>query len=270
VEVVVHQGDSGEEIAGTLTEANVVASEDAFVAAYRANPNASSIQAGTYDLQKEMRSSDAVRALLDPASRADMMITVPEGTQAQDIYERISALLQVDTSEVEDAADDVAANYLPDEAGGHIEGWLLASTYNVTPEDTPKSILKSMVDRTVKALDKLEVPREKREKMLTIASIIEAEVVLPKDRGKVARVVINRLDGCSGDGTLGMDSTYAYGLGIPASQITQEQWQADHPFNTWTVPGLPPTPINSPGQAAIEAALDPPVGKWCYFVTVNL
>src|SRR5699024_11369972 len=215
-------------------------------------------------------SSDAVRALLDPASRADMMITVPEGTQAQDIYERISALLQVDTSEVEDAADDVAANYLPDEAGGHIEGWLLASTYNVTPEDTPKSILNSMVDRTVKALDKLEVPREKREKMLTIASIIEAEVVLPKDRGKVARVVINRLDGCSGDGTLGMDSTYAYGLGIPASQITQEQWQADHPFNTWTVPGLPPTPINSPGQAAIEAALDPPVGKWCYFVTVNL
>jgi len=270
VEVVVHQGDSGEEIAGTLTEANVVASEDAFVAAYRANPNASSIQAGTYDLQKEMRSSDAVRALLDPASRADMMITVPEGTQAQDIYERISALLQVDTAEVEDAADDVAANYLPEEAGGHIEGWLLASTYNVTPKDTPESILKSMVDRTVKTMDKLEVPKNKREKMLTIASIIEAEVVLPKDRGKVARVVENRLAGCSGDGTIGMDSTYAYGLNTPANKITSEQWGEKHPYNTRTTPGLPPTPINSPGTPSLKAALDAPKGDWCYFVTVNL
>src|SRR5699024_6672711 len=81
VEIVVSKGASGEEIAGTLTDADVVASESAFVAAYRANPDSSSIQAGTYDLQQEMRASDAVRALLDPASRADMTITVPEGTQ---------------------------------------------------------------------------------------------------------------------------------------------------------------------------------------------
>lgn len=270
VEIVVHKGESGREIAATLTEANVVASEEAFVAAYRANEDASSIQAGTYDLQKEMRASDAVRALLDPASRADMMITVPEGTRAKDIYERIAGLLQIDVSEVEQAADTVAAEYLPEEAEGHIEGWLRASTYNVTPDDTPESILKTMVDRTVKTLDEMKVPKDKREEMLTIASIIEAEVVLPKDRGKVARVVENRLAGCSGDGTIGMDSTYAYGLNTPASQITSEQWGKEHPYNTRTTPGLPPTPINSPGEPSLSAALDPPKGDWCYFVTVNL
>lgn len=270
VEVVVQNGDSGNDIGATLEEANVVATADAFVAAYRANPDSGSIQAGTYDLQEEMRSKDAVRALLDPASRADMMVTVPEGTQAKDVYERIASLLQIDVAEVQDAADEVAADYLPDEADGHIEGWLQAATYNVKPKDTPETILEGMVDRTEQTLDDLQVPKDQREDTLTIASIIEAEVVLPKDRGKVARVVENRLAGCSGDTTIGMDSTYAYGLGKPASEITSDQWSQEKPYNTRTTSGLPPTPINSPGESSLAAAQDPPKGDWCYFVTVNL
>lgn len=271
VQVVVEEGDSGSQIAETLVEANVVATTSAFVSAFSANPDASSIQAGTYSLQEEMRAADAVRALLDPASRADMTITVPEGVRASNIYERIATQLQVDVSEVEAAADEVAENYLPEEANGNIEGWLLASTYNIHPDDTAQSILETMVDRTVASLDDLDVPADEREDILTIASIVEAEVVLPEDRGKVARVVDNRLAGCSGDGTIGMDSTLAYGLDTPAAEITSAQWDdASLPYNTRRVPGLPPTPINSPGQASIEAALDPPEGNWCYFVTVNL
>ena len=271
VQVVISEGDSGADIAATLTEENVVATAGAFVSAFNANPDSGSIQPGTYALQEEMRSSDAVRALLDPASRSDMAITVPEGVRASNIYERIAAQLEVDLADVESAAEEVAADYLPDEANGNIEGWLQASTYNIHPEDTPRSILEKMVDRTVSTLDELEVPTNQREDILNIASIIEAEVVLPEDRGRVSRVVQNRLAGCSGDGTLGMDSTLAYGLDTPAAQITSDQWDdADLPYNTRRVAGLPPTPINSPGQAAMEAALNPPEGNWCYFVTVNL
>ena len=271
VQVVVSEGDSGSDIAATLTEANVVATEGAFISAFTANPDSGSIQPGTYAMQEEMRASDAVRALLDPASRADMAITVPEGTRADTIYERIAAQLEVDVADVEAAAEEVAADYLPDEANGNIEGWLLASTYNIHPDDTPQSILEKMVDRTVSTLDDLEVANDEREDILNIASIIEAEVVLPEDRGRVARVVQNRLDGCSGDGAIGMDSTLAYGLDTPAAEITSAQWDdASLPYNTRRVPGLPPTPINSPGQAAMEAALNPADGNWCYFVTVNL
>lgn len=271
VQVVVSEGDSGSDIAATLTEANVVATEGAFVSAFRANPDSGSIQPGTYGLQEEMAASDAVRALLDPASRADMSITVPEGTRATTIYERIATQLEVEVSEVESAAEEVAESYLPDEANGNIEGWLLAATYNIHPDDTPQSILEKMVDRTVATLDELDVPANQREDILNIASIIEAEVVLPEDRGRVARVVENRIDGCSGDGTIGMDSTLAYGLDTPAAEITSAQWDdASLPYNTRRVPGLPPTPINSPGQAAMEAAQNPANGSWCYFVTVNL
>lgn len=271
VQVVIEDGASGGQIAETLVDANVVATSGAFISAFNANPDSASIQPGTYALQEEMRAADAVRALLDPASRADMTITVPEGVRATDIYERIATQLQVDVEDVQEAADEVAADYLPEEADGNIEGWLQASTYNIHPDDTPRSILETMVDRTVATLDELEVPADERQDTLNIASIIEAEVVLPEDRGKVARVVENRLAGCSGDGTIGMDSTLAYGLGVPAAEITKDQWDdASLPYNTREVPGLPPTPINSPGEASIEAALDPPAGDWCYFVTVNL
>ena len=271
VQVVIEDGASGGQIAETLVDANVVATSGAFISAFNANPDSASIQPGTYALQEEMRAADAVRALLDPASRADMTITVPEGVRATDIYERIATQLQVDVEDVQEAADEVAADYLPEEADGNIEGWLQASTYNIHPDDTPRSILETMVDRTVATLDELEVPADERQDTLNIASIIEAEVVLPEDRGKVARVVENRLAGCSGDGTIGMDSTLAYGLGVPAAEITKDQWDdASLPYNTREVPGLPPTPINSPGRASLEAALDPPEGNWCYFITVNL
>lgn len=271
VQVVVEQGDNGSDIAATLTEANVVATEGAFVSAFSANPDSGSIQPGTYALQEEMAASDAVRALLDPASRADMAITVPEGVRADDIYERIASQLEVDVADVEAAAEEVAADYLPDEADGNIEGWLRASTYNIHPDDTAQSILEKMVDRTVSTLDELEVPADQRAEILNIASIIEAEVVLPKDRSRVALVINNRLDGCSGDYSLWMDSTIVYGMDMPIGEIeNQGLLYNDNAYNTRTNAGLPPTPINSPSEASIDAALNPAEGDLCYFVTVNL
>jgi UPF0755 protein len=101
--------------------------------------------------------------------------------------------------------------------------------------------------------------------ILIIASLIEAEV-LPNDFAKAAAVVYNRLE-------LGMplqfDSTVSYALGITELLLSKEQLATDSPYNTYEVTGLPPTPINSPGEAAIEAALAPAKAKWLYFVTVD-
>ena len=70
---------------------------------------------------------------------------------------------------------------------------------------------------------------------------------------------------------LGMDSTVAYGFGINGSQLTDEQLQdGSNPYNTRVNKGLTPTPISNPGDSAIQAAMNPPEGKWLYFVTTNL
>lgn len=271
VQVIVEEGDSGGEIAETLVDANVVATPGAFVSAFNANPDASSIQPGTYTLQEEMRADYAVAMMLDPASRADNLITIPEGWRAEQILERIASRLEVDLSDVESAAETVAADRLPEEADGMIEGWLAAGRYSLHPDDTPQALLEEMVDRTVQMLDDAEVPAADREDVLIKASIIEAEVFREDDRARVARVIENSLDGCSGDGRLRMDSTVSYGLGIPLSEaLTQERLNEDTPYNTRLHPGLPPGPINSPSEASLEAALHPASGDWCYFVTVNL
>src|SRR5699024_12476859 len=98
--------------------------------------------------------------------------------------------------------------------------------------------------------------------------IVEKEV--PEQyRPQVARVIENRLEGCSGDKTLGMDTTLVYAFGKQYSEIPEKE-RDESPFNTRKNPGLPPTPIGSPSTNAIDAALDPAKGNWCYFVTVDL
>jgi len=222
-------------------------------------------------LREEMRADDALAMMLDPASRADYLLTIPEGWRAGRILERIASRLDVELGDVKSAADSVAAEKLPATADGRIEGWLAAGRYSLHPEDTPRSVVQEMVDRTIQRLDEADVPDDQREETLIKASIIEAEVSRKDDRARVARVIENRLDGCSGDGRLRMDSTVSYGLGIPLSKrLTQNMLTKDTPYNTRLHPGLPPGPINSPSKASVEAAKNPAPGDWCYFVTVNL
>ena len=90
VQVVVNPGDTGAAIGDTLETAGVVATAAAFANAYTANPDAASIQPGTYELLLEMKASDAVTALLDPARRISYKVTVPEGLTAAQAFERIS------------------------------------------------------------------------------------------------------------------------------------------------------------------------------------
>lgn len=269
--VEIPAGASGGDIGTILVDAGVVASREAFFDAFRENPNAASIQAGSYQLKEEMRATDAVTALLDPSNRAEVSITVPEGFTAAQVYARIENVMGIPLADVEAAAADSAAISLPAEAGGNPEGWLAPLTYDFTPNATATEILATMVAQTVKDLDDLGVAVEQRQEVLIRASIVEREG-LPQYFGQVARVIENRLSDPSAGvaGRLQMDSTVLYGLGQVGGVPTQEQLDTDTPYNTYINSGLPPTPIGSPSRAALEATVNPPEGDWLYFVTVNL
>ena len=106
---------------------------------------------------------------------------------------------------------------------------------------------------------------------LIVASLVQSEG-RPEDFGKVARVIYNRLDPDTWGETYGflqLDATINYANAESQLNISSEQLQEDGPYNTYTRQGLPPTPINSPGDAAIAAALAPDDGDWLYYVTVN-
>ena len=269
--ITIHSGASGGEIGEILVDSDVVASRQAFVQAFNANPDAAQIQPGTYELMLEMRAADAVTALLDPANKSELRVTVPEGWRASQVYERIASIAQIPLEEVEEAAEDTEALGLPAPAEGNPEGWFAAATYTFEPDVDATEILSTMIDQTVSTLDRLGVPPEDQQAVLTKASIVEREVFVAEDHGKVARVIENRLvDTQDVNGRLQMDSTVLYGVGRVGGIPTRAELDDDNPYNTYVHPGLPPTPIGAPGAAAIEAVLDPPEGDWLYFVTVNL
>ncbi len=162
---------------------------------------------------------------------------------------------------------------LPSWAKDNPEGFLFPATYDVEPDATAASVLAQLVKRFNQAL--VDTDLETRAaavgksplEVLTIASLIQAEAKLAVDFPKIARVIYNRLD----DGMkLQFDTTVIYANGGKKSvTTTAEQRAKDSPYNTYMYAGLPPGPIDSPGQAAIEAALAPAEGDWIYFVAVN-
>lgn len=271
VQVTVAAGDTGGAIGATLEEAGVVATAGAFTDAYAANPAATGIQPGTYNLLLEMRAADAVNALLDEANRASSRVTIPEGYTAAQIYQRIYEITTIPVEDLEAAAADPAAIGLPAEAGGTVEGWLFPATYEVEPGASAASVLGQMVQRTTALLTSKGVPQDQWETVLNKASIVEREGKLDEDRAKMARAIQNRLD--SGM-PLQIDAIVAYGLGKSGTELTTADTsgaQAPYdPYNTYKVAGLPPTPIASPGEVSIDAVLNPADGPWLFWVTVNL
>jgi UPF0755 protein len=268
VEVTIEAGASGGQMGQTLAEAGVVASSTAFSRAFAANPEAAGIQPGTYRLLLEMRAQDAVAALLEPSNRVQTRVTIPEGLRADQILERLSSVTAVPVADFEAAMQDTAATGLPAEAEGNYEGWLFPATYTFQPGTTPAEMIAEMVGETVARLDARGVPADQRETVLIKASLVEREARSPEDRRKVAQAIENRL---AIDMKLDIDAAVAYGLGKSGTELTRDDTQnSDTPYNLYRYTGLPPTPIASPSETAIDAVLDPEPGPWLFWVTVNL
>lgn len=268
VTIAVQDGATLREIGSTLKDADIVASVDAFVQASEANPDARFISPGDYKLPTRIPASTAIRLMLSPESRDEVKIVIPEGSRASEIAGIVGDRLGIDPRSVLKAMSDVP---LPPSANGNAEGYLFPATYAIRRSATANDVIERLVSRYRQAAIELELERRARamqltvEQVVTIASLLEGEAA-PADYSKVARVIYNRLE-------LGMplqlDSTVNYGLGIDVLQLSTEQLQQDGPYNTYTRTGLPPTPINSPGAAALEAALSPARGDWLYFVATD-
>lgn len=271
VVITIPEGSTGSDIAAILVANDVVASETAFIDAFNADRRASSIQAGSYAMKNQMSASAAVASLLDPANRAEVSITIPEGFTADQVAARLVNVMGYDAAEVEAVLADPAALGLPEEAGGNPEGWLSPVTYSFAPDTTAQEALSTMVSQRTSELTNLGIPPEDWERTIIVASIVEREVNWPEYYGQVARVIENRLtDTTQVVGRLQMDSTVLYGVGKTGGVPTQEDLAADNPYNTYIHAGLPPAPISNPGIEVIEASYNPPEGDWLYFVTTNL
>lgn len=265
--VTIVAGDTGSTISETLHDAGVTKTSSAFydhLIATAQNPN---FQPGVYALQERMTSEAALARILDPESKRQNAAQLPEGLTLDQSLQTLADSTALPIEEFQAAAADPAAYGV---AAADLEGWLFPATYQFDPGVAPADMIRTMVDRTVESLDSAGVPVERRQEILTIASIVQREARLSDDFYKVSRVIQNRLaDGMR----LQMDSTAQFGydeMHDGTASSSAAALEDDNAWNTYVRDGLPVGPIANPGDVAIDAAMNPAEGPWRYFVTWNM
>lgn len=272
VTVRVDPGDTATEIAGRLAAAGVVKTAGAFQRAAAADQRSLTIQPGLYRLHRHMSAAAALALMLDPTSLIENRVAIPEGSTAKEILALVASGAGISAAQLTAALHNPAALGLPSYANGRPEGFLFPATYRYPPGTTAAQALAAMVTRFDQAAADLNLDASARAlgqtpyAVLIIASIVQGEARVPADFPKVARVIYNRL---ARGMLLQMDSTINYVLPTRKTFLTTADTQLRSPYNTYLVAGLPPTPIGSPGQLALQAALHPAPGSWLYFVTID-
>ena len=272
VQVQIASGETLAQIGNSLKSLGVVASVDGFIAAANDNPESGSIAPGLYNLLLEMKSSDAILALLDPANRVVTRVVIPEGKRVSWIINTLATETGIPLADFESAVTKANELGLPDYAGGNAEGFLFPATYEFGPGTTAEQIIGEMIARfnvEAKSIDlearAAQMGRTAYE-IVIVASLLEGEGQ-PRDFAKVAQVVYNRL---AEPMRLQFDSAVNYGLGIADVLLTTELLNTPTDYNLYLNDGLTPTPINNPGGLALVAALNPESGDWLYFITTDL
>ena len=272
VQVQIEPGETLAQIGNKLKDLGVVESVDGFIAAANDNPDSASIAPGAYNLLLQMKSSDAILALLDPANRVVTKVVIPEGKRVTWTIETLAAQTGLPIADFEAAIANAANLGLPDYANGNPEGFLFPATYEFAPGTTAEQMISEMIARFNTEAEKIDLVARAEQmgrtayEIVTVASLLEVEGH-PRDFSKVARVVYNRL---AEPMLLQFDSSVNYGLAKTDVILTTELLNVDTPYNVYLHEGLPPTPIDSPGAQALEAALNPAAGDWLYFITTDL
>ncbi|ARP73949.1 hypothetical protein LK07_05275 [Streptomyces pluripotens] len=284
VTVTIPKGAGGLAIGQKLKEAGVVESVDAFVSALQANPHGKSLQDGVYTLEKHMSAASAVKLMLSPKSRGNLIIA--EGLRNTAVYALIDKRLEVAAGTTARVAKKEYKHLgLPGWALNHpnlkdpLEGFLYPSSYAVTKGQEPEAVLKSMVSRASAKYSELGLEKNAKSlgldspwQLLTVASLVQAEGTSHEDFRKMAEVVYNRLtpDNTQTYGRLEFDSTYNYVKNQSKIDLSiAELRRYNNPYNTYFSKGLPPGPIDNPGEEAIKGALDPTHDGWYYFISMD-
>ncbi|MGO2634025.1 MAG: endolytic transglycosylase MltG [Galactobacter sp.] len=270
VSFTIADGAGVRQIGKDLKQADVVKSAEAFYDAVDDRETAPVFQPGTFQLRHQMSAASALDTLVQSGDKVSYFQIQPNSRMG-DALANIAEGTGLDLADLEAAAVDPTAFGLPKEVKD-LEGYLHPGEYRMPLNADAKTILQQLVDDTTKSLESQGVtdPQEQY-RVLKLASVVAGEGTL-KDYKRISGIIDNRLKpNDETHGYLQLDSTVSYGLGQVSIHLTKDQLKdKDNPYNTYVHKGLTPTPIGSPGDRAIEAAVNPEPSDDLYWVTVNL
>ena len=267
--IKVPRGASAGEVADILDEKGVISSGTLFELRLTLAGRRSDIFAGTYSLEEGMSYSDAIDELTKPPGQRVLPVTVPEGYSREQIAKVADDVGLEGSYERESAG---AKGFDPEKYGAEgaesLEGFLYPATYELRPNDSAKDLVAKQLDAFEQNFKKVDMDYAESKNLnpydvLTIASMIDREVMIAEERELVSSVIYNRLE--SGE-PLGIDATIRYATGNYDQPLTESELAIDSPYNTRENAGLPPTPIGNPGLAAMKAAANPAETDFRYYV----
>ncbi len=274
VRVTIPSGATAGEIGDVLERDGVVASSTVFGLRARLSGKRGDLKAGTFTLRQDMSYGDAIDALTrNPEAPPVIRVTLPEGRSIDE------AAATVRTAGLRGSYRAAAARnprtidslhrYRAPKGTKTLEGFLFPATYELRTGSTARDLvadqLKAFRENYTGAGAARSCPGQDLTPydVLIVASMVEREAEVARERRLIAGVICNRLrQGIP----LGIDATIRYRLDNWSRPLRQSELALDSPFNTRTRRGLPPTPIGSPGEASLNAALKPARNSYLYYV----
>lgn len=246
-------------IATRLEEAGIIDNRLIFQAGTLAQQKERAIKAGEFRIARGASMADILEELTE-GSPITYAVTIPEGFTSWQVVERMRA----------------DANLVGDIEVLPPEGSLLPDTYAYERGDDRNAILDRMKAAQTAALEEIwasrnpEIPVDTPEELVILASIVEKETGVATERGQVAGVFVNRLNRGM---RLQSDPTIIYGItngeGSLGRGLRRSEIQAETPYNTYVISGLPVGPIANPGLESMRAVANPDETENYYFVAAG-
>lgn len=279
VPFTVEIGETAVSVANKLYEQQFITDPDLFRRFLSYNGLDSSLEAGEYELRRNMNMRQIAEAL-QKANFEEVSVTIPEGWRAEEIAEKLTRENIMDGEEFlafVRQGSGIDHPLLADHpAGKSYEGYLFPDTYRLPIKATPEDLVRRMLDNMASKLPASAVQMAGGQgysffDILTIASIVEREAVVPAERPLIASVYLNRL---AQGMYLQADPTVQYAMGYQTDTgvwwktpvLLEEYSQVNSPYNTYLNPGLPPGPISNPGADSIIATLQPEQTNYLFFM----
>ncbi|WP_167577562.1 endolytic transglycosylase MltG [Ammoniphilus sp. YIM 78166] len=277
VVVDIPPGSSTQKIAEILEENNLIRDSKTFVLYVRQSGKGSQLKAGQY----EFTPGESVDRLLTKMVMGDVyqrtiQFTIPEGWTVPQIASFLAEKGWVNEEKFLQLVNEGEFDFpfvrgIPNDKslGFRLEGYLFPKTYEVREGATEKEIIERMLAQFQTEWDPTWTDQLIQKNMsiheaVTLASIVEREVIVDIEQAKVAGVYFNRLET---DMLLQADATVQYALGKQKDIVTYKDLELDHPYNTYRYKGLPPGPIASPGRAALHSVVEPEKHGYFFYVT---
>ncbi len=272
VTFTVPEGANGSEVVDALHRQGVIRCGAVSKWLLRRSGKQDEIRAGTYPLTTNMTPDAAFDVLTTPPKPVPTVrLTIPEGYRITQIAERVHEALGIASKTFLHAID--ARNwslppYLPSSAKSP-EGFLFPNTFQFDQRGTTADdVIQRLLDDFRTEARSLPWQNAKQlgvsdYQVVVVASMIEEEAKLERDRPLIAAVIYNRL---KRNMVLGIDATLQYVDPDPSNGLTSSDFQIHSPYNTRISAGLPPTPISSPGLESLRAALNPAHVPYLYYV----